>query len=404
MPLDLKQIEKFRKDFLMLMKNAKVVKDYDQAIRWKEAVERWSAQLDRFLDRIDTTLSDLKLQERITKQESEHWKRTIRRGLFPVSTLDVPVYRYDLDYIIKYEPGTTKQDLFGRMQRRLRQWESKKRREARTAWKVLKEFARWYEERFQTPLALDIPVEERVSLEGFPTAIKGFPTRSSDLYEDFLVRFKAGLKLYKRRARQVLPLLLRAQLPLVVDFTMGLDEGGLYENSYISINPTSAKKNPAYMAHFLAHEMGHHLYRNYLSNEDEEFWSRAIKGNYGTLDLNDVVRRYGGDKDFFDNRRIKKEDPILYLQIDALWVMPESKQVFDNILFMDKLKKYLAEGGDAKWRVHGKPITGYAHKNPEEAFCEALGMLVAYGPQAVLPEVREWLKTILPQIKISAII
>jgi len=400
-PLDLRQIEKFRKDFLMLMKNAKVVKDYKQALKWKEAVQTWSDRFELFvLDRLRKAIKDLRFQRRITQGDADYWDKKIGHEVWDLH-LDfrVPLERYE--FVVKYDPRASREGLFAQLQRELPKWEGRVRRSARKAWRVLKDFAEWYSRISETPLGVDIPEEERVSIEGLPVTIRGFPTDSSEMYADFLERFKVGLKRYKQRARQALPLLLRGQLPLVVDFRARLDEAGVYEHDHISINPTSAERNPGALAKTIAHEMGHHVYKTYLSKTAQDFWSRAISGNYGTLDLNEVARRYGGDKFLYDNERIKKENPLLYLQIQGLWHMPETKRVFDYVLGMDDLKKYLAEGGTAKFRVHGKPITGYAHKNKEEAFCEALGMLVGYGPRTVLPEVRLWLKTILPQIKIA---
>ena len=45
------------------------------------------------------------------------------------------------------------------------------------------------------------------------------------------------------------------------------------------------------------------------------------------------------------------------------------------------------------------PVTGYGATNPEEAFCDALGLYVAYGPGAVLEPVREILFRLAPQVR-----
>jgi hypothetical protein len=233
--------------------------------------------------------------------------------------------------------------------------------------------------------------------------VRGF--NPGDFHDEYLEKFKEGLKLYKQRAQTVLPLLLKLQLPLVLDFSQGLDKGGSYHKSWIMINPISAYKNPGRMAQILAHEMGHHLYQRYLSDQDTHFWYMAVTGNYGQLDLRDVLMRYGTEGSFFENKRIRQEDPILYLQIQGLFEAGVSpyKEVFEgrSMFSLKSVQEYLDEGGQAKWRVHGKPITGYANKSPEEAFCEAVGMLVGYGPRTVLPEVRSWLQTILPNLRVA---
>lgn len=45
------------------------------------------------------------------------------------------------------------------------------------------------------------------------------------------------------------------------------------------------------------------------------------------------------------------------------------------------------------------PVTGYGATNPEEAFCDAVGLYVAYGPGAVLEPVREILFRLAPQVR-----
>lgn len=405
--LNLDRIERFRKDFLMLMKNAKRVKEYDQAWKWREAVTVWQKKFDTFVDRLRKAIKDLRFQEKISKPDAAYWDRKLGSELWglhiefrvPLDPLSVGQMAHS-----RMSDPELKDYLFHKMKQDLPKWEGRVRRASRKAWKALKEFAAWYEHYSKQPLGVDIPTDERVNLEGFQVMVRGFPAESMSrgMYEDFMERFKVGLKRYKQRAQKAMPLLLRSQLPLVVDFTLPLDEGGLYKRNHIAVNPVAAEKNPGRMAQILAHEMGHHIYKTYLSKEDQKFWSRAITGNYGTLDLNEVLRKYGNTWGLFENERIRVDDPILYLQIQGLYDMPGSARAFENILSMDKLREYLAGGGQAKWRVHGKPITGYAHKNNEEAFCEAIGMLVGYGPRAVLPEVRQWLKVILgTQIKVA---
>lgn len=45
------------------------------------------------------------------------------------------------------------------------------------------------------------------------------------------------------------------------------------------------------------------------------------------------------------------------------------------------------------------PVSGYGATNPEEAFCDALGFYVAYGPGAVLEPLRELLFRLLPRVR-----
>lgn len=43
--LDTARIGRFRKDFLMLMKNARRIDSYEKAMTWSKAISRWSMTL-----------------------------------------------------------------------------------------------------------------------------------------------------------------------------------------------------------------------------------------------------------------------------------------------------------------------------------------------------------------------
>ena len=114
------------------------------------------------------------------------------------------------------------------------------------------------------------------------------------------------------------------------------------------------------------------------------------------------MRKLGPDAYLDDNEELRAADPIMYLQVQGLY---EGDGLFavEDLRKVSDLQDYLQYGGKKTVRVHGKPITGYASKNDEEAFCEALGMLVGYGPRALLPEVRQWLRVVLPNIRVARV-
>jgi hypothetical protein len=53
--------------------------------------------------------------------------------------------------------------------------------------------------------------------------------------------------------------------------------------------------------------------------------------------------------------------------------------------------------------VDGDLMNMSALMAPEEAFCDALGMLIAYGPRTVLPEVQQMLGVLLPQLRTEGV-
>lgn len=388
-------IAKLRKDFLVLMKNSKIVKTSAQAKKWRDVMLVWRQRFYSLIyEDLLRTIESLPFSyPQVSRDDAKRWEQFVRKGAWSLY-LDsqLPLGRAD-DY-------WSEEARFVQFQRELSKWDARVRRGARTAWKALNDFTLWYQQVTKQAPIVDVPVEEQTTLEGFQVLVKGY---DREVDAEYMERFKEGLKNYKRRAATVLPLMLRAQLPLVLDFNMGIDKGGEYHRSYISINPMGAALgNPGEIVRTLAHEMGHHLYRTVLTGAAQKFWNTAISNNYGTLDLNKVLAQWGQETDFLFNNKIKRQDPFLYLQIEGLLTSaPELFKGSNFLSTMDNVREYLAKGGQAQWRVHGKPITGYAHKNPEEAFCEALGMLVAYGPRTVLAEVRSWLQTVLPSIKIA---
>jgi hypothetical protein len=136
--------------------------------------------------------------------------------------------------------------------------------------------------------------------------------------------------------------------------------------------------------------MGHHLYKS-LDQSARAFWDAAIRQDYGPLDIQELLAKWPNNirwsSDFVT--MMAQHDPVLALQVDAL---------------------AFGKGGDRGWEersdfesanvqtvaVPQSPITGYANKNPEEAFCEAIGRYVGYGPMTVLPIIRGWLDIVIP--------
>ncbi len=395
-PFNTEYIKLLRKEFLTLMKNAKVIKDYKHAMAWREVMVHWRERFDDLVyTRLVEVIGNLPLQyEWVSRDEAKKWEKYVQTETWDLHiNLSIPISRTD-DY---WSEGAR----FSQFQTDLKKWDGRVRRASRKAWKALEGFVSWYRHTTSHEPFIDAPSSEQVNLEGFQVLVKDY--NGSDMAVEALGRFKQSLKNYKKRAQAVLPLLLQQQLPMAFDYKKGLSTAGEYRGRYIDINPkASYTESVDKMTKTIAHEMGHHLWRTSLSGEARQFWEKLIYGNYGKLDLRDVLKRYGSERSFSDNDRIRREDPILYLQIDGLYT--SYKHVFLDggaILSMDDLREYLEEGGQAIWSVHGKPITGYAHKNPEEAFCEVIGMLVAYGPRAVLPEVRSWIRVVLPQIKVA---
>lgn len=381
--LDLAWVEKLRKDFLTLLKNLPKVKDYKTAIELKQAFNVYRNHFEELF--FEQFLNhDLKYTHpNISESDAKWFDKQLRGPAWGFSTeLRVPIQESD-DFwkeesrFFQYEKGAAT-------------WKARVQRRAQIFWKEMKDFLEYYGRVHGKPeIDVEVPTVENATVEGFKLVMKGF--KPGDAWnEKELEIFKEGLRLYKKRAAAVAPILLRRQLPVVVEFKTTLDKGGEYNHGgYITFYASSIlSKGVGWVAHVMAHEMGHHLFRSYLSDEATNFWMMTIRGDYGDIDLKELLDKWPGDTWAFDFPKVLGDtDPILALQVDAA--------SSDRLQSKEDFQK-LYDSGERKLHVPKHPITGYANKNTEEAFCETLGLLVAYGPAAVHEKVRWWLNTAMP--------
>lgn len=144
----------------------------------------------------------------------------------------------------------------------------------------------------------------------------------------------------------------------------------------------------------MAHEMGHHIFR-LLSAESKTAWTALIKGTNYQLDLRDVLAMRKPTETWSDlDKRIKREDPELHLRLEGLLSDPNYNRL--DLLGTSSINDYVESGANPVVVVRKHPISGYANKNEEEAFCEAIGLVVGYGPRAVPGEVIAWVKQFVP--------
>lgn len=286
-------------------------------------------------------------------------------------------------------------------------WAVRVRFKALKAWKYLADLVQWTSRDYissgggKDPVSVTVPEEETLTMEGFHLVFRGYEESS---YKDRMEALRQGLHAYRQRAAKVLPILLQKQLPMVIEWVfnpMSGEEAASYHRHYINVTPWALTTDIGKFVEVAAHEMGHHLFQTVLTKERQDFWNTAIRGNYGPLDLREALKVLDAkDLDTLD-KELAEEDPILFLQLGTLRADPSFKG--HDLWNRDAIRKYVeTPGNNPVFPVPSSPITGYAGKNAEEAFCEAVGRLVAYGPM-VLPEtVKEWLRVVIPSIRTSA--
>lgn len=389
--LDLDWVESLRKDFLTLTKNLPRVKDYKTAIRLSEAFNIYRSNFDelffeQFLNR------DLKYNSAVSDDIAKGFDQRLRAPAWQFYIeLSLPIRRAD-DY-------WSEEACFANFEKEAPKWKARIQRKAQVFWKEMKDAIQDYEHFTKKPGGFDVKVPDvdRVQMEGFQLIMRSYDSNDEHNRRELEI-FKEGLKDYRQRASSVMPILLQKQLPLIIEFQATLDKGGTYNpGGTITFYASSAlSKGPKWVTHALAHEMGHHLFKTYLSGGAREFWTAAIKGDYGDLNVQELLDKWPGDIWAFQfPETLGEKDPILALQVDAISHDPSYVGSRGDLQKKEDFQRLLDQGIKTL-RVPQTPITGYASKNPEEAFCEAIGLLVSYGPRAVHEKIRGWLEVVLP--------
>jgi len=246
--------------------------------------------------------------------------------------------------------------------------------------------------------------EQNVSIDGFHMIFHEYD-EADPTHRAFLNTLTDALKTYQQKAKRYLPQMLRRKLPMDVMFGAGHSSGN-YGDGRITLYH-KAMKDEAKIVYTIAHETGHYFGLDWISHPARAYWIAAIKQDMKPIKLSEMLakwpRAHSGFMQWM-NAAIH-DDPVLGMQLQAIWdghvKMPKGFVDADNWT-REGLEQYLETHGDAELRIMGTPITPYANENPDEAFAEAIALLVAYGPQAVHPQVREWLKVVLPgEIKLA---
>ena len=389
--LDLAWVEKYRKDFLTLMKNLPRVQDYKTAHVLREAIAIYRKNFDEvFFERF--LKYDLRYTSDLSEADAKYLDGRLRKIAWGFSIeLSLPIGFESDDYY------NTEAMCMSRYRESLPKWEARMRRAAQAFWKEMKEVVDWYSTYKHKPgFSVKVPDLERTQLEGFQFVMKGYDD-NEPYHREALAIIKEGLHIYRQRASQVLPLLLKNPCVITLDFEAILDKGGSYDRAgQITFWACSVvNKSPKYAAHILAHEHGHHLFHTVLSGGAKKFWDTAIREDFGDLDIQDLLDKWpsGSVWAFEFPEKMGQKDPVLALQVAAL---SQKASISTRELNTKEDFQKLLDNGTKTLKVPKTPITGYANKNPEEAFCETIGLLVAYGPRAVDPVVRQWLDIVLP--------
>lgn len=274
---------------------------------------------------------------------------------------------------------------------------------------------------------IDIPATRTAIVEGFnvrvvvdlpPGAAQELVNRGVDInreLNEIFGRVRFALRKYRERTQAAMPWLLHNALPLDIVIADPTKDGSIVEGRYLHGHAIQLfllgnnHEDPATFVVTIAHEMGHHIWRSRMSAAQHDAWAET-RGLTTTLALRDLLGRWrreverDPDANVFENFVAKlavSDDPRdhdLAVQL---------KVVVDRIGDHEKihvLPNYTAlvlamARGEKLATVVDQPITVYAETNAEEAFCEAFGLLMAYGPRRVPADVARAMERVLPEFK-----
>lgn len=409
-PLDEHKVDTLRKEFLQLVNNVERVEDTATARRLRSAFLRWRELFEAFGAQIREDLNG-RIRQYGADSAAGREAKAYLDHMAPFWELSWELRNYppvaDAAELHAEQPWVPEHLFKARVDESLekgRKWLAKVKRKAAPAWKYLRDLVAWSERTLATGGAggnhvpLVSPDLENVTLEGFQMTFRGWDEGGTN--QEYLPTLRAMLRRYRLLARERLPLLLKLQLPMVVDWswagTAGRSEyAARYEHDHIDISPWGLTRDDKEGVRTLAHEMGHHLYRMYLSGDATKFWDHAVRDDRRDLDLRDALRTMEslGDNTTVVDKELAAADPILYLQLGTL--LNDSTYKSLDLWNVRSIREYLETGNDPIVRVPASPITGYAGHNTEEAFADAIGVFVAYGPKRLPDAVLRWLHQVL---------
>lgn len=399
-------VKKIRSDYYMLMRNFPRVKTQDQLEYLRGGIVRFRDYLSSLFDESEGfgSGSVLKKMKNFCYQRGgpgvsgvDEAASMIRMYVDPVRLTHWDVH-INLDVV--FEPGERRysdNNLYANVwdgsevdgsvldPRKVKNYRSRLSRHMKKFIDALNDFVEWAE----TEISVGRPVDENVEMFGFQVTLNGYDPnkehyRNGPLLKVGFERFREGLRLYARNAQRLYPLLLKKKIPIIVNFEKNLDDGGRYERNSLRLAPMAFGKNPKEITHVIAHEMGHHIYRTVLPGRSHSWWRSLINGDYKEFDLDRLMRIWDQHPNakFLSSLedRIRDTDPVLALQIETINRFPRKFGGLD-MPSREEMEAFRASG--KKLRLPEHPITDYAAKNPEESFCEILGLWIAYGPRAV---------------------
>lgn len=247
------------------------------------------------------------------------------------------------------------------------------------------------------PRTLHLAREERVMVAGVPVGVGSMARATAARAIDVL---DAALRILREQRR--VPWLLSRLPPIAITSECersGVTMQGEYDPATRRILICAGSMlgaTPLAVAHTIAHEAGHHLWRTSLSDAAQDAWRREVALAVERVPVRAVLALWP-EGDTLDDvvRRLRTLNPPLSLALQGA----HERGSLRGWTKREAWTAWLARDPNAAVDLSSAPVSAYGAKDPEEAFCEALGLLAAYGLRAVLPEVAQWLRAVVPAVR-----
>lgn len=403
LPINKDTADAMHRQLLGIIRQVVAAADYHQAV---EAVARTRAFQDSFAnlflasnDGTEKSMFDKAVYAMAKKKWPwmGHAGLEERVGVYKSWFYDEAVAFYNVlvPYLRMPNAYSSEAGCFREFESNKKAWARKVREKSKEAFRAIASIDDYLPGHVDSGVSLPIHQPVNVEMAGFSVVVMDHddsdPIRGRNEAQQIRT-VRAGMELFRLRGKQSFPWLIERAVPIRLFMGIGSEEcGAKYEGrvggrSYIDMW-IGLLSTPASVAAVVAHEMGHHYWRVVLDDKAKAAWTDMVAKPKVMVDPKDILSSIPPGERFLD-RHLQKNDPLTSIRLASMYYDPAYRT---HVSTRGEIEDLAADG--VKLQLPKYPITGYAAKNQEEAFCEAVSTLVAYGPNYVHDHVLKWLRT-----------
>lgn len=387
--LDTKLIDKFRNDYLLLMRNLSRIKNYSSLVEFMKALKRYEGSLEmtfggRSVDRhvfsteqspLRTAMFQMGLKPKEIDVVVDYWQDELYKFLYALTSeraWDRDVWHGSEDQAIRSFNNTRAK------------WRAKADRAARTFWNRMHSALDLFSD--MAGKKIDIPQDETIEVDGRNVILFGY---NDEKHRDNLNAKITGLKRALAIAKSKLPRLFPKNLQIVFKFTPDIKTAGEYHHYFDSgsraISVSFLANTPEEAMKTIIHEAAHHYYYTVLDERIIQQWRQVFLANFkdSYLDLNKLASIWDRHENMgitsLVDKVLVKEDPVLAKQLD--YVILHSRNQNSPFWTRDDLQKIIDSG--EKIPAPKMLASGYSGKNTGEMFAETVAAYLSRGSGAV---------------------